>query len=127
MKEYVPFIDKRLIMGWTEELGYGVYAQESIEANKFIEISPVVVCDNDVFKFENLSKYMISWNNKVAVPLGWTMLYNHSDKNCSDFSCNYYENLLAIVTNREIKKGEQVTVNYGPLWFSSRGISKIDI
>ena len=103
MIEYIPFIDKRLYLQKTN-IGHGVFAEEDIEENKFIEIAPVIVCEKDIIKFENLSNYIISWNGKVGVPLGWTMLYNHSDQNSCDFSSNYYENLLAIITNRKIKK-----------------------
>lgn len=124
-KEYLPFLDKRLAIKWTKEFGYGVYAQEHIQSNKFIEIAPVIVCEKELIKVKNIVDYIISWNNKLAVPLGWTMLYNHSDNNCCDFSSNFQENLLAIITNREIEKGEQLTVNYGNNWFSSRSIKKL--
>lgn len=126
MSEYIPFIDQRLYLQKTN-LGYGVFAQEDIEENKFIEIAPVIVCEKEIIQFKNLSNYIISWNGDVGVPLGWTMLYNHSDQNSCDFSLNYYEKLLAIVTNRKINKGEQLTVNYGPNWFSSRSIEKFNI
>lgn len=126
MNDYVPFIDKRLYLRKTD-LGYGIFTEEEIEENKFIEIAPVIICEKEIVKFTNLSNYIISWNGKVGVPLGWTMLYNHSDKNSCDFSSNYYENLLAIITNRKIKKDEQITVNYGSAWFKSRGIEKVQI
>jgi len=122
--EMRPFIDRRLYLKKIENLGYGVFAKEDIKENKFIEIAPVVVCEKEEINY-NLSNYIVSWNGKLGFPLGWTMLYNHSDQNSCDFLSNYHESWLAILTNRKINKGEQVTVNYGLSWFSSRSIKKI--
>lgn len=125
--DFCPFIDRRIFIKEIPKLRYGVFAKEDIEENKFIEIAPVVVCEKTLIRMPNLNNYILSWNGNVAVPLGWTGIYNHSDKNNCDFSANYYDNLLGIVTNKIIKKGDQLTVNYGKTWFEERRLGKIEI
>lgn len=123
MPPEVPFIDHRLRMGWDEELGYGVYALEPIPKGRFVEMAPVILMDH--MPEGELSKYVILWSDSmIAVPLGWTMLYNHSDENCCDFCVNYEHRFLSIITVKDVASGQQLTVNYGPEWFSSRGMEK---
>ena len=125
MKDFMPFINENLYLDWKDGLGYGVFTKEPIKKNEFVEIAPVIV--SDFLEDRELMKYVISWGKKMAMPLGWTMLYNHSDKNSCEFSMNIHDGLLAIVSLRDILAGEQLTVNYGPNWFSSRQIEKIDL
>ena len=125
MKDFMPFINENLYLDWKDGLGYGVFTKEPIKKNEFVEIAPVIV--SDFLEDRELMKYVMSWGKKMAMPLGWTMLYNHSDKNSCEFSMNIHDGLLAIVSLRDILAGEQLTVNYGPNWFSSRQIEKIDL
>jgi hypothetical protein len=125
MKDFMPFINKGLYLDWKDGIGYGVFTKEPIKKNEFVEISPVIVLD--FLEDREMMKYVISWGEKIAMPMGWTMLYNHSDKNSCEFSMNIHDGLLAIVSLRDILAGEQLTVNYGPNWFSSRQIEKIDL
>lgn len=121
----LPFIDKRLSMGRLEGFGLGVLANARIEAGTFVEIAPVVVCETNVIASDQEAfKYVIAWDDGLAIPLGWTMIYNHSDDNNCEFSTNIHGRLLAIIATRDISQGEQLTVNYGPNWFSSRGMEK---
>jgi len=128
MKDHLPFIDNRLSIVWFEDVGLGVVANSNIEAGIFVEVAPVVVCENNsIASDQEVFKYVLAWGDKLALPMGWTMFYNHSDNNNCEFSTNIHDGLLAIMTIREVKKGEQMTVNYGPHWFSSRGIEKKSI
>lgn len=120
-----PFIDSRLFVGWKNELGYGVFTNRAIENQTFVEMAPAVVFMPEEKPDEGLMRYVIAWENKLAVGLGWTMLYNHSDDNNCVFSTNYEHSLVAIVAIRDIDAGEQLTVNYGPDWFPSRGMEKV--
>jgi hypothetical protein len=121
MRDFIPFIDRRLYVDWSEEMGHGVFTREHIGKNEFVEIAPVVSLDSGKGEFLN---YTLLWGDKLVVALGWTMLYNHSDNNSCVFSSNLYDNLLGIMTVREISPGEQLTVSYGSDWFSSRGMEK---
>jgi SET domain-containing protein len=124
MKEFMPFIDSRLKIGWNKNIGYGVFSSGFIRKGEFLELAPVVLVDKKP-EDDNLFKYIMHWDNKLALPLGWTMLYNHSDDNCCEFSTNLHEGLLAVVAIRDIAKESQITVNYGSEWFSSRSIEKV--
>ena len=103
MKDFMPFINENLYLDWKDGLGYGVFTKEPIKKNEFVEIAPVIV--SDFLEDRELMKYVISWGKKMAMPLGWTMLYNHSDKNSCEFSMNIHDGLLAIVSLRDILAG----------------------
>lgn len=122
--EFAPFLDRRLRIGWDERVGYGIFSTGDIKSGEFLEIAPVITMDH-MPSDENLAKHVVAWAGRFAVPLGWTMLYNHSDKNSCEYSINIHDRLFAIVSVRDIASGEQLTVNYGPDWFSSRGMEKI--
>lgn len=124
MRELLPFVDPRLEVRWDEGFGHGVFAKESIPANAFVEVAPVVVFDQKEVFGGNLMNYCMAWAGKLAVGLGWTMVYNHGDDNNCEFSVNYHDSLMGIMTMRDIEAGEQLTVNYGPTWFSSRNLEK---
>lgn len=126
MREFLPFIDPRLKMGWDENIGHGVFCSAPIKKGEFVEIAPVVIIDKMPEDF-TMAKYVIAWGGKIGLPLGWTMLYNHSDDNCCEYCVNIYEGLLAIVAMKDIGEGRQLTVNYGPDWFSSRGMEKVSL
>jgi len=125
MKEFAPFLDERLHIGWDDRMGHCVFTRGEIRSQEFVEIAPVIdflpACQVD----DNLMRYVIAWQDRLAVPLGWTMIYNHSDNNNCAFSMNFHDKLIAIMALRDIKAGEQITVNYGPDWFPSRGMDKI--
>jgi SET domain-containing protein len=123
MNDYSLFIDKRLSVRCTD-LGYGVFTDDFIKKGTFVEMAPVIVCSEQITD-RNVFKYVLAWNNNVAIPLGWTGLYNHSDNNSCEFSTNIQYNLLAVIALRDIQKNEQLTVSYGPEWFSSRGLEKV--
>jgi SET domain-containing protein len=127
MSEYAPFLDSRLYISRDESVGYGVFAKESIKSHAFIEIAPVVDFSPESRPDENLMKHVVEWEGRLAVALGWTMVYNHSDANNCAFSMNYFDKLIAIISIRDIEAGEQLTVNYGPNWFSSRGMHKVTL
>ena len=126
MKEFLPFIDPRLRIGWDERAGHGVFSSQSIKKGEFVEIAPVIVVDR-MTEDENLAKYVLVWNGRLGIALGWTMLYNHSNDNSCAYSSNFHDSLLGIMTLRNISEGEQLTVNYGPEWFSSRNMKKVQI
>lgn len=124
MNDYCPFIDKRLHIKSTD-LGYGIFTNDFIESGTFVEMAPVIICSEPLVD-QNIFKYVLAWdNNNLAIPLGWTGLYNHSDNNSCEFSTNWQYGLLAVITLRDIKKDEQLTVSYGSEWFSSRGLEKV--
>lgn len=129
-----PFISDYLYIDSVEGCGWGVYTSDFIKKSTMIEVAPVLVFPfDDVFKKYKIVNYCVLWQENpigqknIAIPFGWTMFYNHSDNNSCNFANNYAEDLLGIISNRDINPNEQVTVSYGPNWFSDRDIIKLDI
>lgn len=149
MKEFIPFLDLRLHISWDEKFGFGVYAKEDIPNGIYVEMAPVIVFERPSNKKEIASsdffraietndpinpnlmpflKYALAWHEEtLALPLGWVGLYNHSDENNCSFSTNIVDELVGIITVKEVLKHQQLTVNYGPEWFSSREIEKLKL
>lgn len=129
MKEFVPFIDSRLHIQWDEKFGFGVYAKENIPNGIYVEMAPAIVFERSAHSITApFLKYALAWHNEtLALPLGWIGIYNHSDENNCHFSTNIVDELIGILTVKDILKEEQLTVNYGPDWFSSRQIEKLKL
>lgn len=98
--------------------GRGVFTKENIKANTVIEISPVIalsVNDRAIVEQTKLFDYIFEWGKSkrlCCVALGYVSLYNHDyEANCR-YWMDYEENSMTIETVREIKKGEELTINY---------------
>ena len=74
----------------------------------------------------DLADYLFESTNEgmFLVVLGFGMLYNHSSEPNLDY---YQENeaALAFVAQRQIDKGEELTISYGDEWWSARGETPI--
>jgi len=127
MRDYVPFIDPRLHVTWREGMGHGVFSKDSIPKDTFVEIAPVLEFNSKCGDHGSIMDYAVAWNKALGIGLGWTMLYNHSDDSNCAFSMNLHDGLLAILSIRDIQAGEELTVDYGEGWFSSRGKDKVRI
>lgn len=126
-----------------DNLGWGIEATSFIAENECIESAPLIVYPlsmiNTLFWIGQangmkpqdiiLDQYSILFDeNNVAIPLGYISLYNHSDNNNAKFVLDYPNKILSVVSVRDIKNGEQITVNYGDGWFKAKGyIKKIAI
>lgn len=117
-----------LIIRESANKGRGVYALNGIEANTFIEISPVIVLsekDTAIIHQTHLHDYYFIWGEDQkhsAIALGYISLYNHSaEANCRH-ECDFEQNTISIYTNRAIEAGEELSIDYGmgekkDLWF----------
>jgi SET domain-containing protein len=95
--------------------GRGVFARRAIKKGAVIERVPVVVmpikCIADGRKNPALSKYFYEWSpTHVAVALGYGSLYNHSYEPNADYE--YGAMVLVYRALRDIKSGEEITINY---------------
>ena len=127
MRDYIPFIDPRLHVTWREVIGHGVFCKEFVPKDTFVEIAPVVEFGRSEGVPSAIMDYIAAWNGNLAMGLGWTMLYNHSDDSNCAFSMNLHEGLLAVISKKDIEAGEELTLDYGENWFSSRGKKKVQI
>jgi SET domain-containing protein len=96
--------------------GRGVFARKKIRRGTVIERVPVVVMRvQEIFSKAprtTLADYVFSWGpGKVAFSCGYGALYNHS----FEPNAEYYASGLrtqVFVALRDIKRDEEITVNY---------------
>lgn len=114
----------------TKEKGRGVFTKESIPAGTQIEISPVLVLSNSdtaIVDKTKLHNYIFLWGvreTRSCIALGFCSIYNHDyNPNC-EYEMDFDADTMAIKTRRDIKKGEELTINYNgdvedksPVWF----------
>lgn len=119
-----------LYVNKTKEKGRGVFTKEVIPAGTQIEISPVLVlsgADTNVVDKTKLHNYIFLWGvreTRSCIALGFCSIYNHAyEPNC-EYEMDFDAETMAIKTRREIKKGEELSINYNgdiedksPVWF----------
>lgn len=113
--------------------GRGVFTSKAIKKDTAIETSPVLVFnakERKLLEGTLLARYIFEWGNirrKVCVALGYVSLYNHDyDANCR-YEMDFENDTMTIITVRDIKKDEEITVNYNavpddktPVWFKTK-------
>ena len=103
--------------------GRGVFANRTFAEGETVEVCPTVEIsegggDLAAYLFESTTEGMF------LVVLGFGMLYNHS----SEPNLYYFQEndaALAFVAQRQIDKGEELTISYGDEWWSARGETPI--
>lgn len=113
--------------------GKGVFTSEDIPVDTIIEISPVIELTPEerahVEKTE-LFNYIFEWGDEykgAAVALGYVSMYNHSYHASCVYEMDFEENEIRVRTVKEVKAGEEVTINYNadpddetPIWFEAK-------
>ncbi len=96
--------------------GRGVFAQENINVNEIIETCPVKVlshADYPLVKQTQLRNYYFMWGpDTCAICFGYGSFYNHSYHPNATYHKKLEEHLIEFVAIRNIKMGEEITVNY---------------
>ena len=124
MLQHLLYIDQ------TKNKGQGIFARKMIPAETIIEVSPVIVMDK---KDRNhldqtlLHDYIFEWgeeHDKCAMALGLVPIYNHSYASNCEYFMDYEANTIMVKSVRDIKAGEELTINYNgdwndttPVWF----------
>jgi SET domain-containing protein len=126
-------ISSLLTTGTSPKRGRGVFAAKNIKKGTVIEISPVIVLtekERKTIEKTLLFHYVFEWGNdkkKAALALGYVSLYNHSyDSNC-EYEMEFGKKLMTIKAVKDIKKGEELFINYNAVhndktkvWFDAR-------
>ena len=113
--------------------GRGIFTSKNIKKGTVIEISPVLVLtekERKTIEKTILFHYVFEWGNdkkKAALALGYVSLYNHSyDSNC-EYEMEFGKKLMTIRTVKNIKKGEELFINYNAtpddktkVWFDTK-------
>lgn len=107
----------------THEKGRGMFALENIPPFKIIEVAPVIVLsaeDRVYIDKTLLHDYIFEWNpNGISgciMALGNVPIYNHSYTSNAEYAMDYETDTIMIQSVREIKKGEEITINYNGDW-----------
>lgn len=112
-----------LYIGETGLKGRGVFTSRSIKCDTLLESSPVIVMsrkDRDLLDQTLLHDYIFEWQPEGAdmccMALGWVPLYNHSYSSNCEYFMDYTDNTINVMAVRDIKSGEEITINYNGTW-----------
>lgn len=109
----------------SEDKGRGVFALRDIKKGEVIEMAPVVPVAASAIPEEGGAPdgYLFDWDEDTegeehCMPLGYLMLYNHSDSPNMDMESDLAEYTITVKASRDIKTGEELTWNYAcDIWF----------
>lgn len=114
------YIQPLVVIKYSNKIGSrGLFATVGYEKNEIIEIAPSIIQEVKYNKGK-LADYTFGYKDKeVMIGLGYTALYNHSDKNnaCWD---NVDNNKIKITAKKKILPGEEIFINYGEHYFNER-------
>lgn len=115
----------RLIVKKSPIHGYGVFADQDIQAGDLIEECYALIRNDDDNLYGNYY-FRTPENNKHAIALGNGSLYNHSPIPNANYHFDMECSLIIFHANQAIKKGEEICISYGTDWFSSRNMKAKD-
>ena len=102
--------------------GRGVFSSEDLHAGMVIEISPVIVLgkeDRVLLDRTILHDYIFIWGkdeSDCCVGLGYLSIYNHNYQSNAEYEMDFASRTIKITVVREIKKGEEIFINYNGTW-----------
>jgi SET domain-containing protein len=123
MKENSCYLENEtpIVYKTDPKFGRGVFATRNIKDKEKIEISPTI----EVEKVDGILKnYIFGKSGKQYVAFGCGSMFNHSDDPNVDWAFNEKNDIL-FVANQPINKGEQLMINYGAFYWTSRSDKKI--
>ncbi len=96
-------------------LGLGVFANKNFKRGNLIEKCPVLLCPGLYL----LRNHLFSWSKgRRVIALGNGSLYNHSFSPNAVYHHDYKNKCIRFFARRNIKKGEEIRVNYNGNPFS---------
>jgi len=101
----------------TAKKGWGVFALKDFEAGEVIESAPVLTftpTDRKNLEKTPMSHYIYPWKSTrgAALAFGYGSIYNHSYSPNADWKQNFKTGCMIYRAVKDIKKGEEITVNY---------------
>jgi uncharacterized protein len=121
-------ISEGLYIEKSDGKGRGVFTNQIIPANTFIEISPVVIMSSEERKLLDqtlLHDYIFEWgkdSNQCCMALGYVPVYNHSYKSNCEYEMDFENAIMKIRTIRKIEAGEELFINYNGDWNNAKKI-----
>lgn len=101
----------------TKTKGRAVYTMREYKKGELIEVCPVIPLNTKERKNSEktiLNYYIYPWKStrSACVVLGYGSIYNHSFDPNADWKQNFKNNTMVYRAIRNIKSGEEITVNY---------------
>ena len=103
--------------------GRGVFAARDFAKGESVESCPTLEVHGDDVS-GRLGDYVFGSpesEDYVVLTLGYGMLYNHS----YEANCEYIQDgprVITFVTLRDVEAGEELTIDYGEEWWSTRNL-----
>ena len=103
--------------------GRGVFATRAFAKGDAVESCPTLELHSDDVS-GRLGDYVFGSRRERGLrrpTLGYGMLYNHS----YEANCEYVQDgpdVITFVTTRAVKAGEELTIDYGEEWWSTRNL-----
>jgi len=101
----------------TPKKGLGVFALKDFKSEEIVENCPVLTFNPKERKHlekTSISHYIYPWRSTrgAALVFGYGSIYNHSYSPNADWKQNFRTGSMVFRTIKNIKKGEEITVNY---------------
>ena len=101
----------------TGKRGRGVFALRDFKKGEIVEAAPALIFDTKERKrLERtpLSHYIYPWRSTrgAALVFGYGSVYNHSFTPNADWKQNFRNTTMVYRAIKDIKNGEEITVNY---------------
>ena len=116
--------------------GFGVFTDVPIKEGNIVEQCYVLIFeDKKIGELPSLlQKYVYNWcdTNYVCTPLGFGMIYNHSNTPNTSIKCEYAivegekKPILTFTAIRDIEPGEEVLSYYGEDYFKHFNIKEYE-
>lgn len=102
--------------------GRGVFANKDFKKGEIVEVCPLISDKNENIKNSVVKDYTFKnkFKDEEVLVFGLCSMYNHSDNYNIEHDQDGKGNMI-YTAGRDIKKGEELYVNYGPQYWSSRG------
>lgn len=117
-----------LYIGRTKKMGNGVFTSEAIRANTIIEESPVIVMkqrERLLLDQTLLHDYIFEWGEnkkQCCMALGYVPVYNHAAVSNCEYEMEFDTKIIRIRTMRDIKKGEELFINYNGTFNEAKAV-----
>ena len=122
----------KIMLGYSEVQGRGVFATEDIYEGELIERCPMVVLawrknyHHDPVIWQYCFTQSCPCNHckqhggHFLMVLGYGQVYNHQNDNNAHISFDLKNTVANVVARRPIAKGDEIFVNYGDEYFKKR-------
>lgn len=111
-----------VFLGESELQGLGVFAGRDFKKDETVEICPYLKIYKGHMNDEcEVGDYTFEFDDESEVLIqGYGSMYNHHKDNNIDYIYDEGDDMFEFVALRDIKKGEELTVNYGDDYWNAR-------